>query len=87
MSETEKDVLAKGLNFAVTPDRIPHVELITATESAIKHNNLNTTDAEQLRNKVTSCLVNAKVPNPNLNKHQREVDKTLSKDEDNILPA
>ncbi len=88
LSVTEKEVLAKGLNFAVSPDRIPHVELITATESAIKHNNLSTSDADQLRNKVTSCLASAKLPNPNLDKQQRDAIKTLGSDDDIIiLPA
>ena len=68
LSVVERDVLAKGLNYSVAPDRIPHVELITATESAIKHNNLDTSTADELRTKITSCLVNAKVPNSNLNK-------------------
>ena len=72
LNQSEKNVLAKGLNFAVSPDSIPHVEIITATESAIKHNKLNTSDAAQLRTKVTSCLVNAKLPNSNLNKKERE---------------
>ena len=81
-------MLAKGLNFSVAPNCIPHVELITATESAIKHNNLCTSDAEELRTKVSACLVNAKTPNSNLNKQQREAIKTLGQDKDiTILPA
>ncbi|XP_072023154.1 uncharacterized protein [Amphiura filiformis] len=88
LTETERDVLARGLNFSVAPNRIPHVDLITATESAIKHNNLCTSDAEDLRSKVSSCLVNAKTPNSNLNKQQREAIKTLGGDNDiTILPA
>ena len=35
LTQTEKNILAKGLNFAVTPRQIPLVELITATERAI----------------------------------------------------
>ena len=86
LNETEKDVLARGLNFAVTPDRIPYAELIAATESAIKHNNLEASVADELRTKVTSCVVNAKVPTPNLSKEQREA--VLGQDKDIIiLPA
>ncbi|XP_072048801.1 uncharacterized protein [Amphiura filiformis] len=88
LSVVERDVLAKGLNYSVAPDRIPHVELITATESAIKHNNLDTSTADELRTKISSCLVNAKVPNSNLNKEQQEAVNSLGKDKDIfILPA
>ena len=40
LTHTEKEVLAKGLNFAITLQEVPIVELITATESAIRKNNL-----------------------------------------------
>lgn len=40
LTETEKNILAQGLNFAVTPGQIPLVELITATETAIRNNNI-----------------------------------------------
>ncbi len=88
LSGTEKDVLARGLNFSVAPTRIPHVELITATESAIRNNNLNPSEGEELRAKVTASLVNAKLPSSNLNKLEREAIKTLGSDKDIvILPA
>ena len=64
------------------------MEFITATESAIKHNKLDQASAEELRTKVTACLNNAKVPNSNLNKEEREAVKTLGKDNNiTILPA
>ncbi|XP_073701105.1 uncharacterized protein [Garra rufa] len=43
----EMEVLAKGLNFAVTPDHIPVVDMITATESAIRNNNISEEEAEE----------------------------------------
>ena len=88
LSGTEKDVLAKGLNFAVTSNRIPHVEIITATESAIRNNNVDATEADELRAKITACLSSAKPPQSNLNKQEREAVQTLSRDENIvILPA
>ena len=34
LPDQETSVLTKGLNFAVSPDKIPHHEFIVATESA-----------------------------------------------------
>ena len=88
LAADEKDILSRGLNFAVVPDRIPHVELITATESAIKRNQLDIAEAEELRAQVTSCLVNAKLPPSNISKGQREAITSLSKDRNIlVLPA
>lgn len=39
LTQTE-DVLAKGLNFAGTPEGLPVVDLITANETTITNNNL-----------------------------------------------
>ena len=88
LTEPEKDVLAKGLNFAVTPKQVPIVELITATESAIRKNKLSTTQAEELRLKVTAALSEAKNPTPNLSRQEMKAVASLSKDENiTILPA
>lgn len=43
LTQAEKDILAKGLNFAVTPRQTLLVELITATESAIRNSNIGAT--------------------------------------------
>ena len=40
----EKDVLALGMAFAVTPRRIPHEEIITATEALARGLDQQTTD-------------------------------------------
>ncbi len=78
----------KGLNFAVTPEQIPVVELITATESAIHDNKLLATEAEQLSLKITAALSNAKTPPSNLTVQERRALSSLHKDENiTILPA
>lgn len=51
-TESEKKVLAKGLHFAISPQQLPIVDLITATETAIRINKLSQTEAEQIRIKV-----------------------------------
>ena len=64
------------------------MDYITATESAIKNNKLDQESADELRSKVTVCLNNAKVPNSNLNKDERQAIKTLGNDDSIlILPA
>lgn len=52
LSQLKKDVLAKGLNFAVRPEEMPGADLITLTESAVRNNKLMETEAEQLRLKL-----------------------------------
>ncbi|KAM4589401.1 uncharacterized protein V3H82_003528 isoform 2-T2 [Fundulus diaphanus] len=82
------EVLSKGLNFAISPQEIPIVELITATESAIKNNNLAETEAEKLRMKITATLSSAKPPPSNLTPQERKAITSLSQDQSiNILPA
>ena len=82
------DLVEIGLNFAITPKQLPIVELITATESAIKKNKLSTTQADELRLKVTAALSEAKSPTPNLSSQEMKAVVTLSKDETiTILPA
>ena len=46
--QPEKDVLAKGLNFAISPLQLPVVDLITATGSAKRNNKISEAEAEQL---------------------------------------
>ncbi|XP_071344169.1 uncharacterized protein [Trachinotus anak] len=88
LTHPEKEVLAKSLNFAMTPKELPIVDLITATESAIKKNNLIETEAEQLRLKVSAVLSKAKIPPSNLTFEERKAVTALGKDQNiTILPA
>ena len=36
ISDTERDVLMKGLNFAVTPERLPVEDIVSARESVCR---------------------------------------------------
>ncbi|CAF94542.1 unnamed protein product [Tetraodon nigroviridis] len=85
---TEKDLLSRGLNFAVTPEELPVVDLITATETAIRNNKLPETEAEQIRLKVSAALANAKPPASNITALEKRALASLAKDKDiTILPA
>ena len=57
-------VLAKGLNFAVLPDKVPVDEFVMATEKACWL--LPENEAEELRSEVSGILKNAKPPPSNL---------------------
>lgn len=59
-------ILLEGLNLAITPQHLPIVDLITATESATSKNNL----MERL--KVIMALSNAKAPHSNLTIQERK---------------
>lgn len=80
LTEPEKRVLAKGLNFSISPQQLPIVDLITATETAIRINKLSQTEAEQIRMKVSATLSSAKVPPSNLTIQEKKAVASLSKD-------
>ena len=44
-----KDILIKGLTFAVTLEQIPVVDIITGTESALRNSNLADPEAKLFR--------------------------------------
>ncbi|KAK7901241.1 hypothetical protein WMY93_018010 [Mugilogobius chulae] len=75
----EKDVLSKGLNFAVTSNHIPTVDFITATEAAIKKNNMTGSEAADLRLRVTATLNSAKPPPSNITPEERKALTALQK--------
>ena len=89
VSDTERDVL-KGLNFAVTPERLPVEDIASATESVSRRLDFchKKSTADKLRAEVTKILLKSKWPKSNVNRNEREVIKNLAKDEDIIvLPA
>ena len=73
LSDPEISVLKKGVNFAVTPNRVPVVEFISATESACR--NLNISDANELKAKIVKVLC----------KHDRISDRNVSKEESKAI--
>ena len=86
LTESETNVLALGLNFAVAPKAVPVVDIIAAVECTA--NELPEETALEFRVEVKKCLQNAKKPRSNLSKEQREALKKLKEDESIvILPA
>ena len=74
-------MLAEGLNFAISPQRLPVVELITATKSAIRNNKISEAEAEQLSMKVTAALSSAKATPSNLTPWERKAVTSLRRDQ------
>ena len=58
-SETKRDVLMKGLNFTVTPERLPVEDIVSATESVCRRLDFchKKSTADKLRAEVTKILV------------------------------
>ena len=58
-------MLAKGLNFIISPQQLPGMDLITATESAIRKNKISEAEAGQQPSPVQKLL-------PLTSRHRKE---------------
>ena len=86
LKEEESSVLAKGLSYAVTPNKLPVEEFVVATELASV--GLSAPKANLLRNDVVGILKNAKAPPSNVTSKERRALKDLAADKDiTIVPA
>ena len=56
LSQPEVSVLAKGLGFSVTPEKISTADIITAKETVIKQGKLDHSKAENLRHKIITTI-------------------------------
>ena len=83
LTPTQRSVLAKGPNFAVTPTQPPNLEYITAIEAACTK--LSQQDAEELRADVNRVLRSSHPPKPNLTKAQNIALRELKRDRDCIV--
>ena len=79
----QKSLLAKGPNFAISPNNIPNLEYITAIESMCPK--LKEEDASELRANINALLRKGKAPKPNLNKQERIALSQLKKDQDRVI--
>ena len=87
LSNSERSVLMKGLNFSVTPSKIPVDEIVAATELACNQLK-DKSQAESLRNEVVKIVSKSKPPRSNISRAEREAIKALAKDDSIvILPA
>ena len=83
LTQTQRFVLAKGPNFAVTPGIPPNLEYITAIETACSK--LSQQDAEELRAEINRVLRSSQPTKPNLTKVQTLSLRELKRDKDFIV--
>ena len=86
LNPNEEAVLRKGMNFAVTPGRIPVEDIITGVEGGLQ--GLTGSEVDKARLKIAGVLTSAKPPPSNLPWSLRKALSDLKKEEDIvILPA
>ena len=87
LNQDEKKVLSLGLNYAIPHKALPVKEIIASTEQTSKF--LNHSTAQELREKVKSCIENYKPPRrSNLDKKQFQAISDLKHNNSIvILPA
>ena len=92
--DKEMKVLANGLNYAITPDKIPHEDYIVATELAVnglissvpQHLLQETLSmANNLISGVVNILTKARPSKQNIGKEDRSLLNSLAKNEDILL--
>ena len=82
LSNAEKALLKKGLNFVITHANIPITDIIAKVEAAIKQ--LNAEQADAVRRAVNGILQRAEPPEPNITKEMWDALKGL-KEDDSIM--
>ncbi|XP_035433678.2 uncharacterized protein LOC118265072 [Spodoptera frugiperda] len=85
VNQVEISVLAKGLDFVITPNRIPYENIICCIEEAIKQNKIPIYYAEAIRHDVATILCESKLPPSNITKKERLALKAIQNNEDIIV--
>ena len=83
LTKDEEQVLAIGLNFAMTPKTIPTEQYIAGTESTAQQ--LDSKRANDLRTLVSRTLQTATTPKSNLPGNLRKTVEQLSKDKSIVI--
>ena len=83
LTDDEEQVLAIGLNFALTPKQYPTEQYIAGTESTARQ--LDSKRANDLRILVSKTLQTATTPKNNLPGNLRKAVKQLSEDESIVI--
>ena len=83
LTTTQKAVLAKGPNYAITPSNIPNVEYITAIE--IIGQKLKEEDASELKADINTILRKEQVPKFKFKQGRKDSFSQLRKDQDRVI--
>ncbi|CAK1594250.1 unnamed protein product [Parnassius mnemosyne] len=70
LDEPTIKLLSKGLNFAITPQKIPYEEIICSVEDCLFKNNIGKEDLEAIRQDISSLLRRSSAPKLNLPKNE-----------------
>ena len=86
LKDCETKLLARGLGFAISPDKIPVSDIVIGTEVCCQR--LTGEGAEQCRAEVVGLIKSCKIPKDNINKYERKALKDLRMNKEiTILPA
>lgn len=86
LSESEVEVLEKGLNFSSAPNKIPTTHLMATVERGLSKRQSDV--ASDARKRILSLLSRSKPPQSNLTPEQKKaVERRCARDDILILPA
>ena len=80
----EKDVMARGLNFAPAPQKIPMPKIVAAVEGGLSR--ADPSQAQLARTRIVGCLARARPPPANPSQAEHKALKCL-REEDSIVIA
>lgn len=88
IGQTLEDALAKGRNFARTPEEVPPVNLVAAAQTAVRNDKLPEAESQHVRLKTSAALTRAEAPASDVAARETRALAPLAKDEDvAVLPA
>ena len=83
LSTAEKDILARGLNFAPAPRKVPIAEFVAAVEDGLRRTSFP--QAQLARTKIVGCLTGARPPPANLCPAEHKAIKQLKEEESIVI--
>ncbi|XP_072017874.1 uncharacterized protein [Amphiura filiformis] len=87
LTKPQESILAKGLNFAPSPSKLPYEDYIIATELACRKLN-NNNEATVLRSEMAGALRSSKPPKSNITREERQAINELKNEKSVlVLPA
>ena len=85
LTAKETDVVARVLNFAPAPEKVPKKDIIASVEPALRYHD-SAAVANVARAPVCNILKKAKTPRENLSRDEKKALKSL-RDDENIVVA
>ncbi|XP_045534547.1 uncharacterized protein LOC123721120 [Papilio machaon] len=70
LSAEAQKVLSRGLNFAITPSRVPVESIVSSVESCLMRNKVPGPDAECLRQDISALIRRHKSPKQNITRQE-----------------